>query len=116
MPSPARHDGWQPNPVDFKLGDLPPLLDYLRSQPEYAGKQDRFDIFWLSGLSNPPTLDFASSSPAQRAEFAEAVFSGVEQLIPHGITRMPVPVAATASAGEFQDYLRWFAEDVAPHT
>jgi probable F420-dependent oxidoreductase len=112
----ARHEGWQPNPTDFTLDDLPPLLDYLRSQPDYAGKEDTFDIFWLSGVPDLPALSFGSSSESERAAFADAVLDGVARLEPHGITRASLPRAETESAAEFQDFLRWFAQDVAPRT
>ncbi len=110
----ARHDGWQPNPTDFTLADLPPLLDYLRSQPEYAGKEDTFDLFWLSGVPDLPQLSFGSSSETERAAFVGAVLEGIDRLRSHGITRTSLPRVDTASADEFQEYVRWFAEEIAP--
>ena len=112
----ARHEGWQPNPTDFTLADLPPHLEYLRSQPEYAGKDDTFDIFWLSGVPDLPPLSFGSSSESERAAFGDAVLEGVARLVPHGITRTSLPRVATTSVGEFQEFLQWFAQEVAPRT
>lgn len=112
----ARHDGWQPNPIDFTLDDLPPLLDYLRAQPDYTGKEDSFDLFWLSGLPDLPAMSFAASSPAERTAFADAALEGVARLEPYGITRTTLPRVDTSSAGEFQDFVRWFAEQVASRT
>ena len=61
----ARHDGWQPNPTNFTLQDMPPLLEYLHAQPEYSEKADRFDVCWLG---SPPPWEgdrFGDASPAR---------------------------------------------------
>jgi probable F420-dependent oxidoreductase len=111
----ARHDGWISNPSrGIVLSDLPATLDFIRSQPDFAGKEDTFEVSWLRFPPDVTELDFGRSTPAQRAAFRDFVVEQVAVLREHGVTRTGLPVAQTASGDEFVDYLRWFAEDVRP--
>ncbi len=108
----ARHDGWQPNPTDFSLDDLPPLLEYLYDQPELATKRDTFDINWLGG---PPLWEFetfASASPQARAAYRDRAIEWFETLKAAGATRTSLPAPPTASLEEFADHLTWFAAEI----
>jgi probable F420-dependent oxidoreductase len=112
----ARYDGWQPNPVDFELHDIAPLLDYLRRQPQFAGKEETFEVHWLkppAGLDTVPP--FADAADADRREHRDRLVEGLEGHTAAGVGRTPVPVLPTRSLTEFLEYLHWFAEDVVPH-
>lgn len=111
----ARHEGWQPNPTNFDVATLPALYDYLRSQPEFAGKEDTYDLFHLAFLGTLPAMQFASSSEAQRRALADALLEGFATAAGYGITRTSTPAPSTATVEEYCDYLRWFAEVVAPN-
>lgn len=111
----ARHEGWQPNPTNFTLEEIPPLLDYLREQPAYAGKEGIFDVNWLKAPAGV-ALDkgFAGATASElngyRDELIEA-YSGDYRKA--GITRAAAqPPRNIGSEREFLDYLRWFAEEV----
>ncbi|MCO1655550.1 TIGR03619 family F420-dependent LLM class oxidoreductase [Pseudonocardia humida] len=113
----ARHDGWQPNPVRFTVGEIPPLLDYLRSQPEFEGKAATFDLNWLKSPTGARLPGgFAGAGPAVLAEHRDRLveaYRGEYRSI--GITRTVVePPRSLASEGEYLDYLAWFTEEVVP--
>lgn len=112
----ARYDGWQPNPTDFDFHEVGPLFDYLRQQPEFAGKGESFELNWLRppGGVHPP-VPFASASDAARSAYRDQLIAGVNAFAAHGVTRTPAPVPPTRSLEEYLEYLHWFAEEVAPH-
>ncbi|MEU1525435.1 TIGR03619 family F420-dependent LLM class oxidoreductase [Nocardia rhamnosiphila] len=113
----ARHDGWQPNPTNFTLEEIPPLLDYLREQPAYAGKEDTFDINWLKSpvgvtLNNGFAGAAASELNRYRDELVDT-YSGSYRKA--GITRtVAEPPRNVGSEQEYLDYLHWFAAEVMP--
>lgn len=111
----ARHEGWQPNPTDFTVDEIPPLFDYIREQPEYQGKEKTFELCWL-GFPDPAVfnLDFKGASPAELGSQRDRLMEGFSALAAIGITRTPIPLARTTSADEYLDYLRWFAAEVLP--
>jgi probable F420-dependent oxidoreductase len=111
----ARHEGWQPNPTDFTVDEIPPLLDYIREQPEYRGKEKTFELCWL-GFPDPAVfdLDFKGASAARLSGQRDRLLEGFGALAAMGITRTPVPLARTTSADDYLDYLRWFAAEVLP--
>jgi probable F420-dependent oxidoreductase len=110
----ARHDGWQPNPTDFSLADMPPLLEYLYAQPEYAGKKDGFDICWLGSPPLWEAGDFAAASPAVLEAYRDRMIDWCAQLRGQDVTRTSLPVPPTTSVEEYIDHLRWFDQEVAP--
>lgn len=111
----ARHDGWQPNPTDFTHDEIPPLLDYIRAQPEYAGKEKTFDLCWL-GFPDAGVyqLEFGGASGGALAAHRDRLLAGFSLLHDMGVTRTPVPLARTGSLDEYLDYLRWFSAEVMP--
>jgi probable F420-dependent oxidoreductase len=111
----ARHEGWQPNPTDFTVDEIPPLLDYIREQPEYRGKEKTFELCWL-GFPDPEVfgLDFKGASAARLGAQRDRLLEGFSTLSAMGVTRTPIPLARTGSADEYLDYLRWFAAEVLP--
>ena len=110
----ARHDGWQPNPTNFTLAEVPPLFDYLREQPEYAGKEKTFDLCWL-GFPADTSIGFAGASDKDLSALRDRIVEGVGVLKEHSVTRAGLPMPRTESKNEYLDYLRWFAQEVAPH-
>jgi probable F420-dependent oxidoreductase len=110
----ARHEGWQPNPTNFDITTLPGLYDYLRSQPEFAGKEQSYELFHLAFVGTLPPMQFSSSSPAERSAFKDALLEGFAGMAAMGITQTSTPQATTSSVDEYLDYLRWFTEEVVP--
>lgn len=113
----ARHQGWQPNPVDFTLAEVGPKLDYIRRQPEYAGKEDTFVVQLGLGMGplegNVPV--FGSSTAAQREELRDYLVGRIDRLTANDITTTSLPAIPTASVDDFIDCATWFAEEVVPN-
>lgn len=111
----ARFEGWQPSPIDFGPSDIPPLLDYLRSQPAFNGKEGTFDVNWVPKPSQtdlPRGFIGADSASLTRLK-DELVERYVETFPSLGITRTCVQAPQSiADLEEYLDYLRWFASDV----
>ncbi len=110
----ARYDGWQPNPIDFSLEDMPPLVEYLFAQPEFAGKAETFDICWLG---SPPMWEaggFGSASPSALEAYRDRVVDWCTRLGEQHVTRTTLPLPPTGSVEEYIDHLQWFDGEVAP--
>jgi len=110
----ARYDGWQPNPTNFTIEEIPPLLDYLRSQPDFAGKEDTFEVTWLK---QPQGVEleggFAGAGPGRLRAYREQLLEAYEgQYAEIGITRTVPDVPGIGSLAEYLDFLRWFDEEV----
>ena len=108
----SRYDGWEPNPTSFAAEEVPPLLDYIRAQPDFAGKEQTFGVRWpgtVPGLDRPA---FAALHGAGRASHASQVLERLAYLAGLGITAVTVPVPVTDSLSDYLDYLRWFDEEV----
>jgi probable F420-dependent oxidoreductase len=110
----ARYDGWQPNPVTMKPAEVPESLEYLRSQPEYAGKEDTFDVHFLVGWLGDELPRFGDASEATRRSMKDQLIEGVKQLASYGITTMSVPALGAQSKGEYLESLQWFSSEVIP--
>jgi probable F420-dependent oxidoreductase len=110
----ARHDGWQPNPTDFSLADMPPSLDYLFSQPDYTGKADRFDICWLESPELWEFNQFSAATPASLSAYRDRVIGWFETLRESHVTRTSLPMVPTTSLEEYLEHLSWFAAEVLP--
>jgi probable F420-dependent oxidoreductase len=110
----ARHDGWQPNPTNFGLAELPERLGYLRSLSEFAGKEDTFDVWWIGAVGDvdPPAMGEVSGSELD--EYRDRLLEHFGQLGTLGVTTIGVTTPACRSADEYLDFLRWFAAEVSP--
>lgn len=108
----ARYDGWEPNPTSFDIEEVPPLIDYIRSQPEFAGKEKTFGIRWCGTVPGLERPEFGALSAAGRAGHAGQITERLGYLAGLGITALTVPVPVTRSLGEYLDYLRWFDEEI----
>lgn len=110
----ARFDGWQPNPTTFSVEEIPPLLDYVRSQPEFSGKSDSFEVCWVGTL---PGLDrplFSDLSGADRDGYRDRILERLSHVAGCGVTVVATPLPLTRSVAEYTDFLRWFDEEVIP--
>jgi probable F420-dependent oxidoreductase len=108
----ARYDGWEPNPRSFTVEEVPPLLDYIRSQPGFSGQERTFQVRWpgtIAGLERPA---FAALSGSGRASYADQITERLAYLAGLGITSVTVPVPVTDSLGEYLDFVRWFDAEI----
>ena len=110
----VRFDGWQCNPSHIGFDEVGPVLDYLRSRPEYGPKQDTFDLFWLPSPEMWENGTFAGASPAALASYRDRLLEWFALLASLGMTRNRLPLPDTSSVEEYLDYLRWFDQEVSP--
>jgi probable F420-dependent oxidoreductase len=110
----ARHDGWQPNPVTMTPDEVPAALEFIRAQPEFAGKEDRFDIHFLVGWLGDGIPKFGAASASALASMKDQLVESIGSLADKGVTTMSVPALGATSQGEYLDSLRWFSAEVAP--
>jgi probable F420-dependent oxidoreductase len=108
----ARYEGWEPNPTTFSVEDMPPLLDYLRSQPEFAGKEDTFDVCWVGTIPGIERPAFGDLSDAGRTAHRDQILESLAYLETFGIVSTSVPIPVTRSLAEYLDYVTWFSDSV----
>jgi probable F420-dependent oxidoreductase len=108
----ARYDGWETNPVGFSLGDLPGKLDYLRAQPDFAAKEETFQIHWVGSIPGIGLPVFSALSEPDRKSYAAQLAEGLNHLGGMGVTAVSAPVPVTGSISEYLDFARWFDEEV----
>ncbi len=108
----ARFEGWQPNPVNFSVEEMDPLVDYLRSQPDFAGKEGTFDLCWVGTLVGIDLPVWGDLDDAGRASFREQLLERVGYLSGRGITTISSPIATTRSLDEYLEYVAWFSDEV----
>jgi probable F420-dependent oxidoreductase len=113
----ARHQGWQPNPVNFSAAEMPPLLDYLRSQPGFAGKAESFDVMMGLGMGPLPfrAPAFGDASASERAALRDQLVEAIRRLESYGTTSTSFPNIPTGSLRDYLEALAWFAEEVIPN-
>jgi probable F420-dependent oxidoreductase len=108
----ARYDGWQSNPTTLELGDMPAMMDYVRAQPTFAGKEDTFDFGWVGTIAGLDRPVFGDLSEAERQAHREQALDRIGALAELGITSVSTPMAITRSVEEYLDYVTWFSEEV----
>jgi alkanesulfonate monooxygenase SsuD/methylene tetrahydromethanopterin reductase-like flavin-dependent oxidoreductase (luciferase family) len=108
----ARFDGWQANPTGFPLAEVPELIDYIRSQPDFAGKEETFEVCWVGTLPGLPRPVFAALSEGERSDYLGQLKERLVYLRSLGVNALLVPVPVTHSAEDYLDFVRWFDEEV----
>ncbi len=122
----ARHDGWLPNPdrttenrhgagtggMTLALEDIPPMLDYIKDQPEHAARQTPFTVS-LPIRTHPATpASFRDASASDLSRFGDEIQKTLSKMAGVGITATWLPTPAVADVEEYLDYLRWAADEV----
>jgi probable F420-dependent oxidoreductase len=108
----ARFDGWEPNPTEFSVEEMPPLIDYIRSQPDFAGKEETFEISWVGTLPGIERPIFADLSDGERADYVGRLMERLDYVRGLGATTVSVPLPVTQSAEDYVDFIRWFDQEV----
>jgi len=108
----ARYDGWQPNPTQLSIEEIPPLFEYLAGQADYVGKEDTFEVFWVGAIPGVGWSSFDELSEPGRRGLAERALDKVTYLAGLGVTTVSVPVPQSRSMAQYLDYVTWFSEEV----
>lgn len=109
----SRYDGWQPNPTDFAMEDIPPLLDYIRAQPDFTGKEAAFEVYWVGAVPGVDRPVFAALDGAGRAAHRDRLAACLATAGRTGVTMISTPTPVTRSVEEYLEYLGWFDQEVA---
>ena len=110
----VRYEGWSCNPSRITFDELGPVLDFLRSQPEFAAKANTFDLFWLPAPDLWERSTFGAASTRALAAYRDRLLEWFAHLERLGITRNRLPEPPTLALGEYLDYLQWFDQEVVP--
>lgn len=108
----ARFEGWQPNPTEFDAESIPELLDYVRSQPGFAGKEKSFDVCWVGtvpGIGRPMVSEL---SAGDRSKYRDQIVERLEFMSSLGVTTVLAPQPYTRSLDDFVEYVAWFDAEV----
>lgn len=105
-------DGWLPWLISRE--ELPACLSFLREQPGFEARRDRFEV-----VMPVSTLEVEDFSHAIRG--ATHLLSRRDELVDEiglmreaGVTVVQVPPPRTGSVEELLDWIEWFASEVAP--
>jgi len=110
----ARHEGWQPNPLRITPEEIRSSLDYIAAQPEFEGKEGRFQVHLGIPGMRPDFERFGAASGAERRAFRERMLEGAGRFAGLGVTVTYFPMLPCASLDEFIDAIRWGAEEILP--
>lgn len=110
----ARFDGWEPNPTHLAVEELPPLLDHVRAQPGFAGKESTFEVCWVGTVPGVGRPVFGELSQAALGAHRDRLLERLAHLGALGATTVAVPVPVTRSPEEFVEFARWFDSEVIP--
>lgn len=110
----ARYDGWQPMAMGLTPADLPPMLDYLCAQPEFAGKDHTFEVSWTGRVPGVELeSSFAAAGPARLRAYRERHLEQMGGFDSLGISRLTVHAPPSISGvTEYLEFLHWFADEV----
>jgi alkanesulfonate monooxygenase SsuD/methylene tetrahydromethanopterin reductase-like flavin-dependent oxidoreductase (luciferase family) len=103
---------FEPKPVQ---SPRPPIFvggNYLRSQPEFAGKEDTFDVCWVGTIPGIERPAFGDLSDAGRTAHRDQILESLAYLETFGIVSTSVPIPVTRSLAEYLDYVTWFSDSV----
>ena len=103
--------GWWP--FLTKPEDIPARIDFIKSQPEYAGKLE--DVFYGMSTSRVGeghvVVDDPTARPGQTKQEIIDRLGWFNQL---GITCSGVPIPQVTDIQGYYDYTQWVAEEIMP--
>ncbi|PEQ11518.1 LLM class F420-dependent oxidoreductase [Novosphingobium sp. PC22D] len=103
--------GWWP--FLTKPEDIPARLDFIRSQPDYAGLLE--DVYYGLGTGRVGEGHVVKDDPGGRAgQSAAELIERLGQLADLGVSWSSVPIPPLAAIEEYYDFTQWVAEEVMP--
>lgn len=112
----ARYDGWEPNPTEFSVEEIPRLVDDIRVHRDIDGREPAFQIRWVGAIPELALPAFAALSETGLKIYAEQILERLAHLAGLGITTVGVPEPITQSMGDYLDFVHWFDEEVISKT
>ena len=108
----ARHaSGWWP--AQIKPDDIPGSIDYIKSQPDYAGQLT--DVFFGVGSLRVGKGHVPLESEHARAgQSKQEIIDMLGWLAKLGVTMSSAPAPAIDDVSQYYDYTQWVAEEIMP--
>ncbi|MGE0878136.1 MAG: TIGR03619 family F420-dependent LLM class oxidoreductase [Acidimicrobiia bacterium] len=109
----SRYQGWIPNPLTITGDELPPQIEFIKSQPTFGDPSRPFDIsLGVRGLGDRAWPKFRAMSGADKSSLKEYLVDMIGKLGANGVNVTSVPPLPTESVDEYCDSLRWVAQEV----
>lgn len=108
----GRHcSGWWP--FLTKPEAIPEKIDYIKSQPDYAGKLT--DVFYGFGTTRVGEGHVVLDDPKARpGQTRQEIIDRLGWFKTLGVTMSGLPIPAVRGIGEYMDYTQWVAEEIMP--
>ena len=106
-------DGWVPWLITHET--LPPAMEYLRAQPGYEEKRDRFEI--VMPTTSYQVEDFTHKEKKETSIDADrdAILREIDWLGSHGVTVAQVMPPRVETFGECLEWIEWFDKEIIPN-
>jgi probable F420-dependent oxidoreductase len=92
---------------------IPEKLDYIRSQPDYAGKLA--EVFYGMSTARLGEGHVALDDPdARPGQSKQEIIDRLGWFATLGVTMSSVPIPEVRGLSEYRDYVQWVAEEIMP--
>ena len=103
--------GWWP--FLTRPEDIPARIDFIKSQPDYAGHLE--NVFYGLSTGRVGEGHIVIDDPNCRADMTKAeIIDRLGYLKTLGVTMSGLPIPPLASADRYADYCQWVAEEIMP--
>lgn len=103
--------GWFP--FLTKPEDIPARIDFIKSQPDYAGKLE--DVYYGMSTSRVGEGHVVVDDPKARpGQTKQEIIDRLGWLESLGVNMSSVPIPALKHIDEYYDYTQWVAEEIMP--
>jgi hypothetical protein len=103
--------GWWP--FLTKPEDIPARIDFIKSQPDYAGKLE--DIYYGMGTGRVGEGHVVQEDPdARPGQSKQEIVDRLGEFARLGITMSSVPMPPVKDLQGYYDYTQWVAEEIIP--
>jgi len=103
--------GWWP--FLTKPEDIPARIDFIKSQPDYAGKLE--NVFYGLATGRVGEGHVVLDDPHWRADMKkQEIIDRLGWFKTLGVTMSGLPIPPLSSADAYTDYCRWVAEEIMP--
>jgi probable F420-dependent oxidoreductase len=103
--------GWWP--FLTKPHDIPAHLDFIRSQPDYAGKLE--DVYYGMGTGRVGEGHVVQEDPdARPGQSKQELVDRLGEFAQLGVTMSSVPMPPVKDLQGYYDYTQWVAEEIIP--
>ena len=106
-------DGWIPWLITAE--ELPECIDYMRAQPEFEAKADRFEIVMPTTSYNVEDYSHEEMGETRIAAERDEIMRDIEKLQKAGITVAQVMPPRVETFEQCLEWVEWFDSDIIPN-